>query len=89
MRWLRLTVVFILAGTFGATVASALPAVEPFVRVSPRDSRYFEFSDGRPFVSIGLNLIAPPVASEAEGLARMDEWMQQLAANGGNFSASG
>lgn len=47
---------------------------ETFVRVSPRDPRYFELSDGRPFIPVGLNLIAGG-----------DAWMEKLAANRGNF----
>src|ERR1044071_2524385 len=53
-----------------------------FVRVSPRDSRYFELSDGRPYIPIGLNLIAPP---GNEGLPGLEVWMEQLQANGGNY----
>ncbi len=52
-----------------------------FVRVSPRDSRYFELDDGRPHVPIGLNMIAPP----GDGLEGMERWMDKLAKNRGNF----
>lgn len=45
-----------------------------FVRVSPRDPRYVELSDGRPFIPVGLNLISGG-----------DAMMEKLAANGGNF----
>lgn len=71
-----------------ASSATAASADSAFVRVSPRDSRYFELSDGRPYIPIGLNLIAPDGATgagETNGLARMDEWMGKLAANGGNY----
>lgn len=51
-----------------------------FVRVSPRDPRYFELSDGRPYVPIGLNMIRPP-----DGQEGMEQWLDQLAANRGNF----
>ena len=53
-----------------------------FVRVSPRDPRYFELSDGRPYIPIGLNMIAPP---GDEGLPGLEAWMDQLQANGGNY----
>lgn len=53
-----------------------------FVRVSPRDPRYFELSDGTPYVPIGLNMIAPP---GDKGLAGMEDWMTQLSTNGGNY----
>ncbi|MDO8538868.1 MAG: cellulase family glycosylhydrolase [Opitutaceae bacterium] len=85
VRRCRSAAVVLLVAASAAGTTSLLAAAEPFVRVSPRDSRYFELTDGRPFVPIGLNVIAPPVPEEAEGLARMDEWMQHLAANGGNF----
>jgi hypothetical protein len=67
----------------------AASTAESFVHVSPRDPRYLETSDGRPYIPIGLNLIAPDGArgpGEANGLARMDEWMQKLADNGGNYA---
>jgi len=58
---------------------------DSYVRVSPRDPRYFELSDGRPYIPIGLNMIAPPGRDEKQALAQMDEWMRKLSANGGNF----
>jgi hypothetical protein len=68
-----------------AGIAHAQAADKPFVRVSPRDSRYFELSDGRPYIPIGLNLIAPPGGDPDQALAQMGQWMGQLSANGGNF----
>ena len=61
-----------------------------FVRVSPRDPRYLELSDGRPYIPIGLNMVSPyltgrgPTADGAEEFALMERWMRALAANGGN-----
>jgi hypothetical protein len=52
------------------------------VRVSPRDPRYFELSDGSPYIPIGLNMIGPP----GEGLAGMERWFAKLSAQGGNFA---
>jgi hypothetical protein len=65
-------------GTMGATGA----AKTAFVRVSPRDPRYFELTDGTPYLPIGLNMIAPPGPDRFD---RMREWMEKLAANRGNF----
>jgi hypothetical protein len=68
-----------------ATASLGAAAAEPaFVRVSPRDTRYLELSDGHPYIPNGLNLIAPNTR-DAEGLARMGEWMQKLGTNGGNY----
>ncbi len=66
-------------------VAGAQAADKPYVRVSPRDPRYFELSDGRPYIPIGLNMIAPPGGPEKEALAQMETWMRRLSENGGNF----
>ncbi len=56
-----------------------------FVRVSPRDNCYFELTNGRPFVPIGLNVIAPYGGNEQEALDRMEQWIQNLAENRGNY----
>lgn len=46
-----------LAGRFAHAAA---PQAGTFVRVSPRDPRYFELSDGTPYVPIGFNLVPGP-----------------------------
>ncbi len=57
-----------------------------YVRVSPRDSRYFELTDGTPFVPIGLNIAFPRFLSrEDEVFRKMEERFQKLASNGGNL----
>jgi len=58
-----------------------------FVRVSPRDARYLELDDGRPYIPIGLNMISPPraAADEEEALRGMEDWLRRLSSNGGNF----
>lgn len=50
-----------------------------FVGVSPRDSRYFELSNGSPYVPIGFNLVGPPREEEFERL------FQTMAANQINY----
>jgi hypothetical protein len=65
---------------------AALAADPAFVRVSTRDPRYFELSDGSPYLPIGLNLISPSGQKSADaGLAQMDEWIGKLSTNGGNY----
>ncbi len=66
-------------------IRAEAPAGQPYVRVSPRDPRYFELSDGRPYIPIGLNMISPPGGTEKEALAGMDDWLRRLSENGGNF----
>jgi hypothetical protein len=52
------------------------------VVISPRDPRYFELADGRPYVPIGLNLVEPPAG---KGLPELTAWMAKLAAHRGNY----
>jgi len=65
----------------------AAGAQDHFVRVSPRDHRYLELTDGSPFVPIGLNMIAPPrqPAGEQEAMRGFEAWLAALSANGGNY----
>jgi len=58
-----------------------LAASEEYVRVSPRDHRYLELTDGSPYIPNGLNMIAPPRG----GFEVYEEWLAKLAANGGNY----
>jgi len=66
-------------------IFAASQSGQAYVRVSPRDARYLELSNGRPYIPIGLNMIAPPGRDEKEALAQMEDWMRKLSANGGNF----
>ena len=58
-----------------------------FVRVSPRNHRYLELSDGTPYVPIGLNMISPRGDFDTQaGLVIFDHWFGKLAEQGGNFA---
>lgn len=84
----HITVILGVWALIGGMALAETEAPPAFVRVSPRDPRYFELADGRPYVPIGLNLIAPDGArggGETNGLNRMDEWIKQLADQGGNY----
>lgn len=68
-----------------ACLARAGEDADAFVRVSSRDPRYLELSNGKPYIPIGLNLIHPGAAASAEdGLRQMERWMNALASNGAN-----
>lgn len=55
-----------------------------FLRISEKDPRFMEFSDGEPFFSIGQNL-AFIGESQYVTLSKADEIFGKLAANGANF----
>src|ERR1022692_1198899 len=81
---MRLSVVLLLL--LWALPAPAGPA-DAYVRVSPRDRRYLELTDGTPYIPVGLNMVGPPnqKAGEDAALTGMDEWLTQLSSNGGNY----
>jgi len=58
---------------------------ESFVQVSRHDKRYFQLSNGSPYIPIGLNMIAPSGRNEEEALATMEKWIENLAGNRGNY----
>ena len=66
---------------------STMAADTAYVRVSPRDARYFELSNGQPYIPVGLNLIAPDarVDDEAGGLKCFERWFQNISTNHGNY----
>jgi hypothetical protein len=78
---LCLAVLLLSAPVFAAGADNA------FVRVSPRDHRYLELTDGTPYIPIGLNMISPPRADEGEdaALRGMEAWLASLSGNGGNY----
>ena len=80
IRVLVLGAAVLLAGVAGAAAADEMTA---FVRTSPRDARYFELTDGRPYVPIGLNIVQPPYPYK--DLGAMATWIENLAKGGGNF----
>lgn len=58
-----------------------------FVRVSRADQRYFELSDGSPYIPIGNNICWERYLTEEKAvLAKMEERYRALAANRGNFT---
>lgn len=60
-------------------LGSLLLPAQPYVRVSPRDSRYLELSDGKPYIPIGLNMVGGP------DLDRWSSWLSALADHRGNY----
>ncbi len=78
----RLILFTLLAMPLAASQSTASDQPDRFVRTSPRDPRYFELSDGSPYIPIGLNMIAPP---RDGGMAGMEAWLEKLSANRGNY----
>lgn len=76
----------VLAVEMTSATAQEQGPMDLYVRVSPRDHRYLELSDGTPYIPNGLNMVHPGVGGTTEeGLAQMDRWMKALADNDGNY----
>jgi hypothetical protein len=75
---LRLFFGAMLSALAGQTRA-AEPAQSPFVRLSPRDARYFELSNGKPYLPIGFNLVPGPQPQEIQ------RTVETMARNGINY----
>ncbi len=88
MRYTRLLLTWLAIGAaWTENEARCDDAAGHFVRVSPRDPRYFETDDGKPYIPNGLNLISPPWTRSRrpeDRLAALDRWLGKLAAHGGN-----
>ncbi|MDP4240696.1 MAG: hypothetical protein Q8904_14630, partial [Bacteroidota bacterium] len=56
---------------------------DEFVRVSTRNSRYFETMDGRPWIPVMINFIMPN-GDEAQVFQKVDQYFKHFSENGGN-----
>jgi hypothetical protein len=59
-----------------------------YIEVSRDNPAYFSFSDGSPYIPVGINMINPSGINQANPEAafkEIEEWMKSLAGNGGNY----
>jgi len=59
-----------------------------YIEVSKINPAYFSFSDGSPYIPIGINLINPSSRTHENpdsAFNEIDQWMKNLSANGGNY----
>src|SRR5664279_489681 len=59
-----------------------------FIEVSKANPSYFQFSDGSPYIPIGINLVSPDNRyknNPDSALFEYGQWMKKLSENGGNY----
>ncbi|MEP7372060.1 MAG: hypothetical protein ABI675_01650 [Chitinophagaceae bacterium] len=59
-----------------------------YIQVSKSNPAYFSFSDGSPYIPVGINLINPSSRTHENpdsAFAEIDHWMKRLSENGGNY----
>ena len=65
-----------------------LPPTPVFIEISAQQPAYFQFSDGRPYIPIGINMINPSGRyrdNPDSALYEIGEWMRKLSENGANY----
>lgn len=71
------------------TAFSQNPVTKPrYIEVSKLNPAYFSFSDGSPYIPIGINLINPSGNNHEQpdsAFREIDQWMKNLSENGGNY----
>lgn len=59
-----------------------------FIEVSAENPAFFAFSDGSPFIPVGINMINPSGRyrdNPDSSLIEIEDWMKKLSENGGNY----
>lgn len=59
-----------------------------YIGISSGNPSYFQFSDGTPYIPVGLNMISPGGKYKNDpdsALYEMGQWMKKLSENGGNY----
>ncbi|MEP6735593.1 MAG: hypothetical protein ABJA70_08750 [Chryseolinea sp.] len=64
------------------------PKLKGYIGVSTTNTNYFAFSDGSPYIPIGINMVGPdkyPEGYPDSAFVEIEGWMKNLSANGGNY----
>src|SRR4051794_40259358 len=59
-----------------------------YIAISSKNPAYFAYSDGTPYVPIGINMINPSgryMNQPDSAFAEIETWMKNLSQNGGNY----
>lgn len=64
------------------------PGSHGYIGLCPENPSFFQFSDGTPYIPIGINMINPSGKHRGNpdsSLYEIGQWMKNLSANGGNY----
>jgi hypothetical protein len=92
MRFLLLLVIsacLLISCRGGDHLKSQLPhGSKGYIGVCPTNPAYFSFSDGSPYIPVGINMINPSGKYHGKpdsAMLEIGRWMKNLSANGGNY----
>jgi hypothetical protein len=80
--------VFILLTTSCVTIKAQKQSAKNYILVSAHNPSYFSFSDGSPYIPIGINMINPSGRYSNKpdsAFYEIEQWMKNLSENGGNY----
>ncbi len=87
--YLCLLLLFITAGCRTNPIQKNLPSgSHGYIGVSNENPSFFQFSDGIPYIPVGINMINPSGkyrGNPDSSLYEIGQWMKNLSANGGNY----
>lgn len=67
---------------------SRISADRGYIGISSSNPSYFQYSDGTPYIPVGINMISPGGKyrnNPDSALYEMGQWMKKLSENGGNY----
>ena len=67
----RMVIVVLISQVLTLNAYPKQDEISSFVVVSQRDPRYFELSNGSPYIPIGFNLVGPPIEEEFDRLFKI------------------
>jgi hypothetical protein len=72
----------------GSSKKHQTPGGHGYIEIGSGNSPYFQFSDGTPYIPVGINMISPGGKyrdNPDSALYEMGQWMKKLSENGGNY----
>ena len=70
------------------TDSHTAPGPKGYIEVSGENPSFFQYSDGSPYIPVGINMISPGGRyrnNPDSALYELGQWMQKLSDNGGNY----
>jgi len=86
--FLAILLLFCNACNSGSSKKQQTPGGHGYIEIGSGNSPYFQFSDGTPYIPVGINMISPGGKyrdNPDSALYEMGQWMKKLSENGGNY----
>src|SRR5215203_5691161 len=88
IKWTVFVLVHMLLTISGSSIQAQSNPVKNYIQVSSRNPSYFSFSNGSPYIPVGINMINPSGQysnNPDSAFYEIEQWMKNLSENGGNY----